>query len=131
MIDGEWRHQVEEHMQYALLIYENEGVYGPGKDNAAFREIVAKHMAFTQDLGPARKGGAGLKGSNTATTIRSKGGARTVHDGPFAEGKEQLGGFYLVEAADLDAAIAIAKQLPVIEGGAVEIRPVLGGPPPT
>jgi hypothetical protein len=118
-------------MQYALLIYENEGVYGPGKDNAAFREIVAKHMAFAQDLGPARKGGAGLKASNTATTIRSKGGTRTVHDGPFAEGKEQLGGFYLVEAADLDAAIEIARKLPLVEGGSIEIRPVLGGPPPT
>ncbi|MDP9036670.1 MAG: YciI family protein [Myxococcota bacterium] len=117
-------------MQYALLIYENETVYGPGKDNAAFREIVAKHMAFSEELGAVRKGGVGLKGSNTATTLRSKGGARTVHDGPFAEGKEQLGGFYLVETADLDAAIAIAKKLPLIEGGAIEIRPVLGGPPP-
>ena len=67
-------------------------------------------MAFSKELDAARVGGAGLKATSTATTIRSKGGTRTVHDGPFAEGKEQLGGFYLVEAADLDAAIAIARK---------------------
>jgi hypothetical protein len=115
-------------MQYALLIYEDESAYGPGKDNAAFRDIVAKHMAFSQDLGAARVGGAGLKASSNATTLRLRGGTRTVHDGPFAEGKEQLGGFYLIEAPDLDAAIAIARQLPLLEGGSVEIRPTLGTP---
>lgn len=116
-------------MQYALLIYENESAYGPGKDNAVFREIVAKHMAFSTELGPTRVGGSGLKGSATATTLRSKGGTRAVHDGPFAEGKEQLGGFYLIEAADLDAAIAVARQMPLLDGGAIEIRPCLGGAP--
>lgn len=116
-------------MQYALLIYENEDAYGPGKDNAVFREIVAKHMTFSKALGAARVGGAGLKGSGNATTVRLSAGNRTVHDGPFAEGKEQLGGFYLVEAPDLDAAIAIARKLPLLDPGAIEIRPVLGGPP--
>ena len=118
-------------MQYALLIYENETAYGPGKDNAAFREIVAKHMAFTNELGPTRIGGSGLKASGSATTVRLAGGTRTVHDGPFAEGKEQLGGFYLIEAPDLDAAIAVARKMPLLDQGAIEIRPCLGGPPVT
>jgi hypothetical protein len=118
-------------MQYALLIYENETAYGPGKDNAVFREIVAKHMTFTKELGAARIGGSGLKASGSATTVRLTGGTRTVHDGPFAEGKEQLGGFYLIEAPDLDAAIAVARKMPLLDQGAIEIRPCLGGPPVT
>ena len=117
-------------MQYALFIYDNEEFYGPSKDNAAMRDVAAKHWALAKELGGARLGGAGLKASSTATTLRVQGGARTVHDGPFAEGKEQLGGFYLIEAPDLDAAIAIARKIPFVQDGSVEIRPVLGGPPP-
>ncbi len=113
-------------MQYALLIYEDEAIYGPDKNGPAMQEIVAKHMAFSRDLGSVRIGGAGLKGTAAATTIRTSRGAKTVHDGPFAETKEQLGGFYLIEAPDLDAAIAMAKQVPVLQDGAIEIRPLLG-----
>lgn len=58
--------------------------------------------------------------------MRTKNGAKTFHDGPFAEAKEQLGGFYLIEAPDLDAAIGIAKKVPVLQDGAIEIRPLLG-----
>jgi hypothetical protein len=82
-------------------------------------------MAFAPELGSARVGGAGLKGTAAATTVRAGNGSRTVHDGPFAETKEQLGGFYLIDVPDLDAAIAIAKKLPLSRGGAVEIRPLL------
>jgi len=114
-------------MQYALLIYENESVYGPEKNNPALREIVAKHMSFKEELGSKRIGGAGLAGSGVATTLRFGNGTKTVHDGPFAETKEQLGGFYLIEAADLDEAIGIAKRVPLSPDGAVEIRPLLGG----
>jgi hypothetical protein len=113
-------------MQYALLIYEDEAIYGPDKNGPAIQQIVAKHMAFNRELGAARIGGAGLKGTAAATTVRTSGGAKSVHDGPYAESKEQLGGFYLIEAPDLDAAIAIAKQVPVLQDGAIEIRPVLG-----
>jgi hypothetical protein len=113
-------------MKYALLIYEDESVYGPDKDSPALHEMVGKHMAFSQELGGKRIGGAGLTGTASATTIRSDGG-KTVHDGPFAEAREQLGGFYLIDVADLDAAIDIARRLPVQPGGAVEIRPLLGG----
>jgi hypothetical protein len=113
-------------MQYALFIYEDEALYGPEKNGPAIHEIVAKHMAFNREIGTARIGGAGLKGTMTATTVRTTNGSKTVHDGPFAETKEQLGGFYLIEAPDLDAAIAIAKKVPVLQDGAIEVRPLLG-----
>lgn len=113
-------------MQYALMIYEDETVYGPDKNGPAVQEIVAKHMAFNRELGAARIWGAGLKGTSAATTVRTTRGAKSVHDGPFAEAKEQLGGFYFIEAPDLDAAIAIAKKVPMLQDGAIEIRPLLG-----
>jgi hypothetical protein len=113
-------------MKYALFIYEDEALYGPEKDGPAIQEIVARHMAFNRELGAARVGGAGLKGTKSATTVRTSNGLKTIHDGPFAEAREQLGGFYLIEAPDLDAAIAIAKKVPVLQDGAIEIRPLLG-----
>ena len=113
-------------MKYALLIYEDESVYRPEKVGTVFQEHVAQHMAFSQGLGSKRLGGTGLKNTGTATTVRTSGGAKTVHDGPFAETKEQLGGLYLVEAADLDEAVKIAKQVPLLQDGAIEIRPLLG-----
>ena len=113
-------------MQYMLLIYEDERIYGPNKSGPAMQEIVAKHMAFNQELGAARVGGAGLKATSAATTVRTAKGAKTVHDGPFVETKEQLGGFYLIDAPDLDAAIAIAKRVPLARDGSIEIRPLLG-----
>ena len=114
-------------MQYMLLIYEDEKIYGPDKKGPAIQEIVARHMEFNKELGAARVGGAGLKATSAATTVRTTKGAKAVHDGPFAETKEQLGGYYLVDVPDLDAAIAIAKKLPVLQDGSVEIRPLLGG----
>jgi hypothetical protein len=114
-------------MQYMLLIYENEQFYGPDKSGPAIQEIVARHMAFNKELGSSRVGGAGLKATSAATTVRTSKGAKTVHDGPFAETREQLGGYYLIDVPDLDAAIAIAKKLPVLQDGSVEIRPLLGG----
>ena len=113
-------------MQYALLIYADEKARPP-ENSPALQELVAKLMAFSSELGAARIGGTGLKGTALATTVRTTAGNKTVHDGPFAETKEQLGGFYLIEAADLDAAIAIAKKVPLVRDGAVEIRPLLGG----
>src|SRR5438105_2179776 len=114
-------------MQYALLIYGNEKALGVDKDSPALREILAKHVAFGKEIGSARVGGAGLKATSAATTVRTTGAKKTIHDGPFAETKEQLGGFYIVEVPDLDAAIAVAKKVPLVADGAVEIRPLLGG----
>jgi hypothetical protein len=113
-------------VKYALFIYEDEAFYGPDKAGPRIQEIVGKHMAFSQELGAKRIGGSGLKSTATATTVRTSAGKKTVHDGPFAEAKEQLGGFYLIEAADLDEAITIAKKVPVLQDGAIEIRPLLG-----
>ena len=79
-------------MQYALLIYEDETLYGPGKKGPAILEIVSRHIAFNRELGAKRVGGSGLAATSSATTIRTKGGKHSVHDGPFAEAKEQLGG---------------------------------------
>ena len=114
-------------MQYALLIYDDESIYGPDKSGPEMQEVVRQHMAFTQELGAKRIGGSGLKGTATATTIRKSGDVRTIHDGAFAETKEQLGGFYLIDATDLDEAISIAKRVPLLKDGAIEIRPLLGG----
>ena len=112
-------------MQYMLLIYEDEQIYGgPVKDGPALQEMVAKHMAFVPTLGAARKGGAGLKGTASATTVRAGNGKRTVHDGPFAETKEQLAGFYLIDARDLDDALQVAARIPPARVGSVEVRPV-------
>jgi hypothetical protein len=109
-----------------LLIYEDESIYGPGKNGPAMQQIVAKHMAFNRELGAVRIGGAGLKSTTSATTVRTTKGKQSIHDGPFAESKEQLGGFYLIDVPDLDAAIAVAKKVPVLQEGSIEIRPVLG-----
>lgn len=113
-------------MQYALLIYDDESFYGPDKAGPAMQEIVKKHMAFSAELGATRVGGAGLKNTASATTVRTVKGAQTLHDGPFAESKEQLGGYYVIDVPDLDAAIAVARKIPLPQDGSVEIRPLLG-----
>ncbi len=112
-------------MQYMLLIYEDESVFGDEKDNPALDEIVGKHMAFANSLGDRLRGGAGLKGTPTATTVRTSAGSQTIHDGPFAETKEQLGGYYLVECNNLDEAIQWAAKIPHAASSAIEIRPVV------
>lgn len=112
-------------MQYMLLIYEDERIWEDEKSETTLDETIAKHMALAEQLGAQLISGAGLKNSTTATTVRIREGCATIHDGPFAETKEQLGGFYLVDVADLDAALAIAKQIPLAADGSIEIRPVL------
>jgi hypothetical protein len=70
-------------------------------------------------------GGEALELSNTATTVRVRDGERMLTDGPFAETKEQLGGYYVLEAADLDAALSLAAQIPEAQFGGVEVRPII------
>ena len=104
--------------QYLMLIYEDEAGWQAGGPVA--EAASAAHTAFGAKYGGnAMVGGAALQSTSTATTIR--GGV--VSDGPFAETKEVLGGYYLIEADDLDAALAIAKEVPAPFGG-VEVRPV-------
>lgn len=113
-------------MQYALLIYTPE----PGEDVP--QEQIAAEMeqynAFTQRLRErgAMLGGEALDSTATATTVRVVDGRTITTDGPFAETKESLGGFYLVEAADLDEAISFAAMIPGAKHGCIEVRPVWG-----
>jgi hypothetical protein len=111
-------------MQYVLLIYTPE----PTEDVPA--EAIAAQMreydAFTAHLRErgAMKAGEALDSVATATTVRVVGGRTITTDGPFAETKETLGGFYLVEAADLDEAIAYAAMIPGARYGCIEVRPI-------
>jgi hypothetical protein len=114
-------------MQYMLAIFENESNYVGGQEGAVYQQIVAAHMALVGQMQTAGvlRGGAGLLGSETATTVKTRAGGISMHDGPFVESKEQLGGFYLIEVASLDDAIVWAKRIPLAKDGAVEIRPTL------
>jgi hypothetical protein len=107
-------------MQYLLLIYENEKRFATGYDPAEMKE----YMAFGEAYGKAIKGGNALRATTTATTVRVRDGKRLTTDGPFAETKEQLGGYYLVEANNLDDAIEMAGKIPGARYGSVEVRPI-------
>src|SRR5664279_4890452 len=113
-------------MQYLLLIYRNEAELG--KMNAAERkQMTADYGAFTQSIVQSGhfKAGDGLQPTTTATTVRVRDGKTLTTDGPFAETREQLGGYYLVDAKDLNAALAIAAWIPGAKDGSVEVRPVM------
>jgi hypothetical protein len=85
------------------------------------------YYKFTEDISNAgvNRGGEALLDVESATSVRVRGGERTVTDGPFAETKEQLGGFYLIEVDDLDAAIDVAVQIPGVNTGTIEVRPLV------
>lgn len=108
-------------MEYLLLIYENEKRFANGYDPAELNE----YRAFGTEHTKAIKGGHALQPTSAAATVRVRDGKRLATDGPFAETKEQLGGFYLVEAPDRDAAIAIAAKIPGARFGSVEVRPIM------
>ena len=113
-------------MKYALLIYANEQEWAAQSEEQA-QAVNQEYMAFTKDIidRGLMKGGEALQGTASATTVRVRDGETLTTDGPFAETKEQLGGFYLIEAADLDEAVAWAGKMPHLAGGgSVEIRPI-------
>jgi hypothetical protein len=112
-------------MKYLLL------VYGQEKDwfdltQAQIGAMMADYGKFTEEITSQGKnlGSNRLKPVSSATTVRVRDGKRVVTDGPFAETKEQLGGYYLVEANDLDEAIAMAAKIPAARHGSVEVRPI-------
>jgi hypothetical protein len=108
--------------EYLILIYEDEAFYAQATPEQ-FGEVMAAHERFPKqvaELGVTLLGGNALQPTATATSIRSD----VVTDGPFAETKEALGGYYLIEAADLDQALAAAKLVPARAGG-VEVRPIM------
>jgi hypothetical protein len=112
-------------MQYLLMIYQNEVEYAKN-DAATSQKMLAEYGAFTQSIIQSGnfKAGDRLQDTHTATTVRVRDGKTLTTDGPFAETREQLGGYYLVEAKDLNAAIAIAARIPGARFGSIEVRPI-------
>jgi hypothetical protein len=113
-------------MQYLLLIYTNENNF-ENQTEAEQGKIFGEYMDFSRSIASSGqyKGGNRLDLSSKATTVRVRDGKRLVTDGPFAETKEQLGGYFLVEAKDLDEAIALAARIPGARFGSVEVRPIV------
>lgn len=113
-------------MKYLLTIYGDEA----GMENASpdeMKQMVEAYGAYTQEVEKAGilVAGEGLQGSQTATTVRVREGERSLTDGPFAETKEQLLGFYMLECNDLDDAIEWGAKIPGAQFGSVEVRPVM------
>jgi hypothetical protein len=114
-------------MRYICLIYDDESRFATMSEADGAR-VMQEYMDFTDGIVKSghHRAGDPLQPSSTATTVRSKGGRVVTTDGPFAETKEQLGGYYIVEAADLDAALKIAQRIPSVKyGGVVEVRPIM------
>ena len=113
-------------MQYMFLIYSAEGA-GPQPGSAEFDTMMQGYGAFTQEVREAgiMKEGAPLQGVDTATTVRLRNGKADAVDGPFAETKEVLGGYYILDCENLDDAIAYAAKIPSAAHGSIEIRPVM------
>ena len=113
--------------KYLVLIYGSEQEWD-AQTPAELEAKEAGHIAFSRSAGPGRLSGEELAAATTATTLRASGGGTpVVTDGPFMETKEALGGFYIVDVADLDAAVALARLLPELreQHGAVEVRPIV------
>lgn len=109
--------------QYLILLYEPESFYAEASPDV-LEDVMKAHNRFAEqiaELGATMVGGNALQPTQTATTIRGD----VVTDGPFVETKEALGGYYLIEAADLDQALAVAKLCPANGGGGVEVRPIM------
>jgi hypothetical protein len=107
-------------VKYMMLIY--EGVESPPDP-----EMIPKHQAFAEKMGRRGKliASGELSDISVATTVRRSGGEMLITDGPHAETKEHLGGYYIVECADLDEALDIASRLPLVPEGVVEVRPLV------
>ena len=113
-------------MQYLLLIYRSEAELS--KMTPADRQAMsAEYGTYTQSIVQSGhfKAGDGLQPTTTATTVRVREGKTLTTDGPFAETREQLGGYYMVEAKDLDTAIGLAARIPGAKQGSIEVRPVM------
>jgi hypothetical protein len=113
-------------MQYLLLIYDNEKSWESMSQEESGK-IFSEYRAFTESIAQSGhyKGGNPLQATNTATTVRHRNGKRQTTDGPFAETREQLGGYYLIDAKDLDEAISLAERIPAARTGSIEVRPIM------
>lgn len=114
-------------MKFMLMIYETKAAFEGAAGQAMLAEIVAKHRELGEALVAAKVDytGARLTPSESAAVVRTAaGGRKSRHDGPFAETREHLAGYYQVDVADLDAAVGWAERIPMPPGGVVEVRPV-------
>ena len=113
-------------MRYLCLIYENEKEW-ESKPQSELEAVMGEYHTFTENIRSNGKfvAGEALQPTPTATTVRVRNGKVSTTDGPFAETKEQLGGFYLIEAKDLNDTIQVASKIPSARDGAVEVRPVI------
>jgi hypothetical protein len=113
-------------MRYALLIYASEQDWASQTEEES-QAVNQEYMAFTKDIidRGLMKGGEALQPTSTATSVRVRNGETLTTDGPFAETKDQLGGFYLVDCKDLDEAIEVAARIPDARRGAIEVRPIM------
>ncbi len=113
-------------MRYICLIYENEALNAEHSEEEQ-QAIFSEYFAFTEVVNKAgvHTGGDPLMETSTATTVRMRDGEVTHTDGPFAETKEQLGGFYILDCKDLDEALAYAAQIPGAKYGSIEVRPIM------
>ena len=118
-------------MDYMLMFYEPKGEFERREDRAGSQPYWAGWMAYVQAVHASGvfKSGAGLQGPASGTTLRVIDGKRRIQDGPFADAKEQLGGFFVIDVPDLDAALSWAARAPCAATGGVEVRPVLPPPP--
>lgn len=114
-------------MKYTVLIYETPGEFAARSDAKRKDAYWGAYRAYTQALTEAgvMVGGSGLQPADAATTVRQRDGKRRVQDGPYAESKEQLGGYYVLDVPDLDTALDWAARCPAAGSGAVEVRPNL------
>ncbi len=108
-------------MQYLLLIYDDEKRWSKGYSAAE----LAEYGAFSKEFAHCIKGGHALQPTSSAATVRLRDGKQLTSDGPFAETKEQLAGYYLVEANDRNQAIATAAKIPGARFGSIEVRPIM------
>jgi hypothetical protein len=111
-------------MQYVLLIYNDEQEWAALSDDER-RAITGEYMALVKSMGDAYVDGAPLHPTTTATTIRVRDGQEVVADGPYAETKEQLGGFFTIDVESVDDALEWAARIPAARYGSVEVRPVV------
>ncbi|MFN7967570.1 MAG: YciI family protein [Acidobacteriota bacterium] len=118
-------------MRYLLLIYDNEATWEQMPE-AEQQAMFGEYMEFTKSIVASGhyRGGDALQPTTTATTVRVRDGRPVITDGPFAETREQLGGYYLIEAPDLDQALSIAGRIPSARIGSIEIRPIMETPSP-
>ena len=113
-------------MKYLCLIYENEQLWNDMPQPEA-DAVMGEYFAFTDGYRKSGHilGGEALQPTQTATTVRVRNGKISTTDGPFAETREQLGGYYLIEAKDLNEAIQIAAKIPGARTGSIEVRPIM------